>query len=102
MPSQMFASPVGISVGLGFRHEISSIDEMYQFLTEWAPSRRGPLHANAVRAAMAARSDIVTVDQAERAFRAFAVGAGIFWEETRISAAVAAAAFVNGPKGHVH
>ena len=102
MHTLMFATPIGVSLGLGFRHEISTVEEMYQFLIEWAPSRRGPLHVTAVRAAMAARSGIVTVDQAERAFKAFADGVGILWEENKVVPMVAAASLRNGPKGHVH
>ncbi len=88
--SHMFASPVGVSVGLGLRREIGTLDDMYEFLDEWAPSRRSEKHSIAMKACHAARDGILTVEQAERAFRMFARSIDILWDDDQIGPAVVA------------
>jgi hypothetical protein len=99
--SHLLTSPIGVSVGLGFKHEITSLDDIQGFLDEWAPSRRGPMYATAYKACRAARDGILTVDQAARAFHAFARSASILWNDEDVDPALAARLLRGHRSGHV-
>ncbi|UVK37824.1 DUF982 domain-containing protein [Mesorhizobium sp. AR10] len=79
MDEMLFHAPVAIAVGAGFKRDIASLAQMQNFLKEWPPARRGPIHATALRACDAARAGHLTTDQARRAFMSFAEAAGILW-----------------------
>jgi hypothetical protein len=71
--------PVAIAVGAGFRRDIATLAEMHNFLKEWPQARRGNVYETALRACEMARAGHLTIDQARRAFTAFAQTAGIAW-----------------------
>lgn len=71
----LFAQPVPIFVGLGFPHDVNSVEEALEVLNEWAGSR-GSAHADAFAAVSAAIGGS-SVSAARLAFEAFASKAGI-------------------------
>lgn len=81
MNDKLFHAPVAVSVGLGFKQEIASVSEMHRFLTDWFPSRRGPLYDTAVKACDAAARGYITMEQARRAFVSFLEAAGVLHPE---------------------
>jgi hypothetical protein len=83
MHATLMIKPVGLSVGLGHKREISSLSEMHEFLNEWAPSRRRLTYGAAVKALEAARSGECSPQAAREAFVAFAQNAGILWADDK-------------------
>jgi hypothetical protein len=92
MHDKLFHSPVALTVGLGFKREVTSLAEMHDFLTNWTTSRRGPLFRNAVKACDLAVPGYVTIEQARRALVEFAQAAGILWPDLEPAAGVHAVA----------
>jgi hypothetical protein len=81
MAKDRFFSPVTVSVGLNMPREVTSLREAWEFLTDWPQSRRGPVHATALRACSAAMAGNLSTENARRAFVGFAKVYGILDED---------------------
>ena len=81
MNNQSFETPVAVEVGMGSKLEIRNLADIHQFLIDWPPSRRGPVHSTAIRACDAARIGHLTTEQARRAFVEFAKCHQILWPD---------------------
>lgn len=100
MTNDLFDKPVAVSVGLGFKREIATLDEMHEFLSECSAGSRGPLRQTALQACSAARTQIITVAMARQALVQFASAAGILWDDDEIEPMVASAALRQTARGY--
>jgi hypothetical protein len=67
-----FAVPVRITGSFGHSvEEIYSVDQALDFLQEWPVGRQGPLYQAAFDACFGASVDVVSTEEACRAFTAF-------------------------------
>lgn len=88
MTTLTFEKPVEILVGFGFPTTIRSVFMAYRIVDEWPVIHRGEMHAAALSACRMALNGAYDVEEARKAFIAFARRAGILIED---SAAVTAA-----------
>ncbi|MGB3415932.1 MAG: DUF982 domain-containing protein [Mesorhizobium sp.] len=73
-----FAVPVRITGLLGHSiEEIYSVGQALDFLQEWPTGRQGPLYQAAFDACFGASVDVVSTEEAQRAFCAFCRVSGI-------------------------
>ncbi|MFC3207957.1 MAG: DUF982 domain-containing protein [Mesorhizobium sp.] len=73
-----FAVPVRITGSFGHPiEEIYSVGQALDFLQEWPIGRQGPLYQAAFDACFGASVDVVSTEEAQRAFSAFCRVSGI-------------------------
>ena len=76
MNDRRFSQPVCVLVGLGLPHQVNSVFEAYQLLTDWHGGRN-PAHAAALNTCRAALADEVDAEIVRSVFEAFARRTGI-------------------------
>lgn len=64
--------PVTVAVGLSGSRDLSTIEDILDFLDEWPPARRGPIRESVRRLCLAVHADEATAEEAREAFVAFA------------------------------
>jgi hypothetical protein len=72
-----FDRPVSIFVGLGFPHDVETVQQAHQLLTEWSVASRGPHHAPALEYCEAALAGGVPAASVREAFETFARDRGV-------------------------
>ncbi|HEV7415467.1 MAG TPA: DUF982 domain-containing protein [Tianweitania sediminis] len=100
MTNEAFDKPVAVSVGLGFKREIATLDEMHEFLSECSAGSRGPLREAALQACSAARKSGASVALARKALIAFASARGILWDDDEFEPMVASTALRQAVNGY--
>ncbi len=64
--------PVTVAVGLSGSRDLTTIEDILEFLEEWPPARRGPIRESVRRLCLAVHAGEATPDEAREAFVAFA------------------------------
>ena len=77
MNTNTFKQPVPIFVGLGFPHQVESVAEAHQILSDWPAASRGFDHAMTLDACRSALAGDVDAETARAAFERFARRRGI-------------------------
>ena len=87
MNTNTFKQPVPIFVGLGFPHQVESVGEAHQILSDWPTASRGFDHAVALDACRSALAGEVDSDTARSVFERFARRRGILAPEAMAASA---------------
>jgi hypothetical protein len=72
-----FDRPVSIFVGLGFPHDVETVRQAHQLLTEWSVASRGPHHAAALESCEATLAGQVPASSVREVIEIFARGRGV-------------------------
>jgi hypothetical protein len=91
MNSKRFDRPVSIFVGLGFPHDVETVLEAYQVLTEWPAASHNPAYERALACCRAGLADEADAQSVRAAFETFARERGILAPDALAASAKAAA-----------
>jgi hypothetical protein len=91
MSAKRFDQPVSIFVGLGFPHDVETVLEAYQVLTEWPAASHNPAYERALDRCRAGLADGADTESVRAAFETFARERGILAPDALAASATAAA-----------
>ena len=87
MNTNTFKQPVPIFVGLGFPHQVESVAEAHQILSDWPSASRDSDHAITLDACRSALAGDVDAETARAVFERFARRRGILAPEAMAASA---------------